>query len=180
MDDGRTGFRRYGQVVRLGRITGIHGLAGALRLKLDNPQSSVFTALKRVRLIKDSTPTRMYQVCEARSFNRGGLKLVLEGVTDANQAELLVGAIAFAEAADLPAAEAGEFYYFEAIGCAVYTTDGRQLGTIEEVFATGANDVWIVRGGGAEILIPVIEDIVKSMDFAGRSVVVDPLPGLLD
>jgi 16S rRNA processing protein RimM len=180
MDDARAVFGRYGRLLRLGRITRIHGLAGALRLKLDNPQSSTFEMLKRIQVIKDSKPPCTYHVHEARSLNHGAIKLVLEGVTDANQAELLTGATVFAKAADLPAAEPGEFYYFEVVGCAVHTTEGRALGTIEEVFATAANDVWIVRGGGTEILIPVIADIVKSMDFASRRVVIDPVPGLLE
>ena len=58
--------------------------------------------------------------------------------------------------ADLPALKAGEFYYFRLAGAEVMLTDGRRLGMIEEVIATGANDVWVVRDGEREVLVPVI------------------------
>ena len=74
----------------------------------------------------------------------------------------------------------GEFYYYEAIGCEVATTDGRRLGVIEEVIATGANDVWVVRDGAVEVLVPVIENVVKSIDLEARRMVVEAVPGLLD
>jgi 16S rRNA processing protein RimM len=180
MDDVQSGSRSGERWLRLGRVTGIHGLAGALRLKLDNSDSSAFDIIKRVQLIAEAAPPRVYQVREVRPLNHGAVKLALEGLLDPSAAEALKGALVFAEASDLPAAEAGEFYYFEIIGCAVRTTDGRELGTIAEVFATGANDVWVVRDGAAEVLVPVIEDVVKSMDFAARTMLIEAVPGLLD
>ena len=59
-------------------------------------------------------------------------------------------------------------------------TDGSRLGTIEEIFSNGAHDVWVVRDGEREFLIPVIEDVVKGMDFTTRRVTIEPIPGLLD
>src|SRR6266446_5982221 len=90
----------------------------------------------------------------------------------------LKGALRFR--ADNPAAKSGEFYYYEAIGCEAFLTDGSRIGTIEEIFSNGAHDVWVVRDGEREFLIPVIEDVVKAMDFAARRVTIEPIPGLLD
>ena len=83
-------------------------------------------------------------------------------------------------AEDVPPAEPGEFYYYEAIGCEVFLTDGTRLGAIEEVFSNCAHDIWVVRDGKREVLVPVIEDVVKAMDFAARRVTIEPIPGLLD
>jgi 16S rRNA processing protein RimM len=80
----------------------------------------------------------------------------------------------------LPAAGPGEFYYFDAIGCGVVTTTGLPIGTIEEVFSNGANEVWIVRDHSREYLVPVIQDVVKKMDLSARRVVIEAVPGLLD
>ncbi len=179
MDEAHAGTSP-GQLLKLGRITGIHGLAGAVRLKLDNPESSALDAIKLLYLEVGGAGPRAYEVRETRPLNRGAVKLTLQGIDDPNNAEALKGATVLIEAADLPPTEASEFYYYEAIGCAVSTTDGRALGTIEEIFATGANDVWVVRDGAKEVLVPVIENVVKSMDFAARSVVIEAVPGLLD
>jgi 16S rRNA processing protein RimM len=180
MDEARGGPAPAVQLLKLGHITGLHGLAGAVRLKLDNPESSALATIDRVYIAAgDDTPC-VYQIREARPLNHSAVRLALEGVTDPSAAEALKGAAVLIEVASLPPAEADEFYYYEAIGCIVRTTDGRALGTIEEVFATGANDVWVVRDGVTEVLVPVIADVVKSMDFAGRSVVIEAVPGLLD
>jgi len=37
-----------------------------------------------------------------------------------------------------------------------------------------------VRDGEREFLIPVIEDVVKAMDFPAGRVTIEPIPGLLD
>jgi 16S rRNA processing protein RimM len=167
-------------LLKLGRITGIHGLAGAVRLKLDNPKSSALATIDRLYLAAGEAAPRVYQIREVRPLNHGAVRLVLEGITDPSAAETLKGAAVLVDATSLPPAEPDEFYYYEAIGCMVHTTDGRALGTIEEVFATGANDVWVVRDGATEVLVPVIADVVKSMDFAARSIVIEAVPGLLD
>jgi len=58
---------------------------------------------------------------------------------------------------------------------------GRTLGRIEDVFSTGANDVWVVRGDSSdEVLVPVIEDVVKSIDFEARVATIEAIPGLLE
>jgi 16S rRNA processing protein RimM len=155
-------------------------LAGALRLKLDNPASSALATIEILYIAVGEATPRAYQIREARPLNHGAVKIVLEGLHDPASAEALKGATVLIDAAGLPPTEPSEFYYYEAIGCVVHTTDGRALGTIEEVFATGANDVWVVRDGPIEVLVPVITDVVKSMDFAARSVVIEVVPGLLD
>jgi 16S rRNA processing protein RimM len=180
MDEARSSAEPAIQLVTLGRITGIHGLAGAVRLKLDNPESSALSSIDHLYVAIGEAPPRAYQVRGARPLNHGAVRLALEGITDPSAAEDLKGAAVLVDAATLPPAQPSEFYYYEAIGCTVHTTDGRSLGTIEEVFATGANDVWVVRDGIAEVLVPVIADVVKSMDLAARSVIIEAVPGLLD
>ena len=51
---------------------------------------------------------------------------------------------------------------------------------VAETFATGLNDVWVVRGTGREYLIPVIADVVREIDRDARRIVIEPMPGLLD
>ena len=69
---------------------------------------------------------------------------------------------------------------FIRVGFRVETVDGRALGEVAETFATGLNDVWVVRGTGREYLIPVIADVVRGIDRDARRILIDPLPGLLD
>jgi 16S rRNA processing protein RimM len=53
----------------------------------------------------------------------------------------------------------------------VVTTEGERIGVVEDILQMPANDVWVVRpdGGGRDILIPYIDDVVLRVDpDAGR------------
>jgi 16S rRNA processing protein RimM len=166
-------------MLRVGRITGAHGLKGALRFRPDNPDSNTVEQIARVYL-ESAGHSREFHVTSVAHLNATTQRITLEGVSDPNVAESLKGAIVSVAAEDMPAAKPGEFYYYEAIGCEVFLTGGSRLGVIEEIFSNGAHDVWVVRDGEREFLIPVIEDVVKAMDFAARRVTIEPIPGLLD
>jgi 16S rRNA processing protein RimM len=121
-----------------------------------------------------------HRIAAVGALGRGALRVMLEGVSSAEAAAALKGRIVMIDPAELPAARPGEFYYFQALGCEVTTVGGETLGTVAEIFPTGANDVMVVRAGTREILVPVIADVIRSIDLAARRVVVDPIPGLLD
>ncbi len=96
-------------------------------------------------------------------------------------AEALRGAIVLIATADLPPESAGEFYHYRAIGCEVRTTDGSLIGKVTGIFPTGANDVLAVANDeGPEVLVPVIADVIKQLDFDRRVITIEALPGLLD
>src|SRR5438093_336493 len=99
---------------------------------------------------------------------------------DRGAAEALVGARVLVRTTDLPPPAEDEFYYHEVVGFRVETTGGESLGAVAETFPTGLNDVWVVRGGGREHLIPVVADVVRAIDRAARRIVIEPLPGLLE
>jgi len=80
----------------------------------------------------------------------------------------------------LPAPGENEFYYYEMVGFRVRTTEGEELGTIRETFPTGSNDVWVVVDESREYLIPVIQDVVRTIDRPVRTVTIEPMKGLLD
>jgi len=166
-------------MVRIGRIVGIHGLRGALKFRLDNPASDSLARLSTIT-IETAADRQEYQLLAAAPAGQGMLKIELAGISDTNAAQALKGGIVVVSRASLPRTSTREFYYFQAIGCAVFLTDGTALGTIVEVFSNGANDVLVVRDGRREILVPVIEDVVKSMDLEAQKVVIEPVPGLLD
>jgi 16S rRNA processing protein RimM len=74
-----------------------------------------------------------------------------------------------------------EFYFREIIGCTVYLESGEELGEVKEILTPGANDVWVVkRKGKSDLLIPYIEPVVKKVDPAEQTIIIDPIEGLLD
>ena len=104
--------------------------------------------------------------------------LSLKGVTDRSLAEALNGSELFIQKSDLPELEEGTFYWFDLIGIKVYTTDERYLGRIESIIPTGSNDVYTVKNGKKEVLIPALESVVVEIDLENKRMRVDLPEGL--
>ncbi|HLK87831.1 MAG TPA: ribosome maturation factor RimM [Candidatus Binataceae bacterium] len=166
-------------LLRIGYVAGSHGVRGALRVRTDDPGSTTISSVGRL-FVETPAGRREFNVLEAHPLGAGHHRVVLEGLADADAAEALRGAAAMIAIADLPPLKEGEFYYYQLAGVEVLLTDGRRLGTIEDVLATGAHDIWVVRAGEREVLVPVISDVVKAMDLGAHRVTIDPIPGLLD
>jgi 16S rRNA processing protein RimM len=166
-------------LVELGPIVNCHGVRGEMRLLPHNPDSDAAVLQSGVVLMWPDGRRRAGQVRAARRHKRF-LLVQLDGVDDLDAAEALVGCTVAVPRAALPAPEADAVYHADLIGCAVVTTAGEPLGTVEGVMVTGSNDVCVVRDGRREVLIPLIADVIAELDVAGRRLVVRPIPGLLD
>jgi len=159
-------------------VAGAHALKGMLRVRAYHLPAPSLTAGRAIFLERNGV-VKETRVVSAAPHGRGLILLGVEGIADRDAAEATIGARVLVLQADLPPPDDGEFYYHELEGFAVVTTDGQALGSIVETFTTGTNDVWVVRDR-REYLIPVIADVVRSIDRDGRRVVIEPLPGLLE
>ena len=54
------------------------------------------------------------------------------------------------------------------------------LGTLSDVSPTGANDVWHIKSGDKEYLLPAIPDVIVDVDINNDKVIVRPLKGIFD
>ena len=73
----------------------------------------------------------------------------------------------------------GEYYWHDIIGLAVITEEGEELGYITSILPTGSNDVYICEGTKGEILLPAIEEVIKSIDIGRGVIIVEMLEGLV-
>ena len=108
------------------------------------------------------------------------VRIRLDGVEDREQAAALRNEWILTREERLPKLPEGEFYRFQLLGLRVAGTNGQELGTIEDVFSTPENDVYVVRSGGREVLIPAVDDVVLGIDLKAGLVTVEVIPGLLD
>jgi len=74
----------------------------------------------------------------------------------------------------------GQFYHDEIIGLQVETTGGESIGYITDILTGVSNDNFIVKSKSGDILIPVIKDVIQSIDLATRTVTIEPMEGLLE
>src|SRR5437764_14759492 len=101
--------------VRVGYVSGAHGLRGALRVRMDNPASEILQRGGQLYLSQSHGPAK-YEIAQVQRASRGVIKIMLNGISAIEQAEGLRGAIVMVDASDLPAPAPAEFYYYQAIG----------------------------------------------------------------
>jgi 16S rRNA processing protein RimM len=100
-------------------------------------------------------------------------------VPDRTAAEALRGALLVVPESSSPELPEGSWWDHRIEGCEVETDGGRRLGTVREVIHTAANDVWsAVDEAGAETLVPVLKDVLVSVDADAKRIVVREIPGL--
>jgi len=93
----------------------------------------------------------------------------LDGIESIERAEALRGLPLSVEADALPPIEdADEYYVRDLIGMAVVDEEGRDMGSLKDVFSTGGSDVYVVQGPGGESLIPATREFVIEVDLEAR------------
>jgi 16S rRNA processing protein RimM len=169
--------------VALGRVVGAHGLGGQLRVRYFGVVPDNLMQLEVALLAEgasDSHPQR-FKVVQVGAGRREEVRLTLAGVADRESADRLRGKLVMTEASQLEALPAGEYYSFQLVGCRVEAADGRRVGTVREIWPTGAVDVLVVEDErGVQQLIPAVERQLLEVDLAARRIVIEILPGLLD
>lgn len=68
----------------------------------------------------------------------------------------------------------GKLLWADLVGLAVQTPDGAPLGTVRDLIRAGAADVLVVDNEGKELLLPMIDTVVRSVDVPGGRIVVTP------
>lgn len=101
-----------------------------------------------------------------------GLVAALSGIHDRNSAAALVGSRIHVPAARLPSLPPGEYYWHQLEGLRVVNRDGVELGSVDHLLETGANDVLVVRGV-RELLIPYTPQVVRSVDLVTGRMEID-------
>ncbi|MGN0435728.1 MAG: ribosome maturation factor RimM, partial [Wujia sp.] len=128
------------------------------------------------------TKTGNMQV-EVRSckFFKNMVILAFKEFSDINEIEKYKGCELYVNREDAVALEEDEYYIADVLGMKVVLEDGTELGILQDVMQTGANDVFVVEmKDGGELLIPVIKDCVIFMNYDEMTVTVRLMKGMLD
>ena len=157
--------------VTLGRIGTPHGVHGELRVRsFARPPESILDF--GTWWLDSGAGWRAWEVLRGR-VQSNGLVVALAGCDSREAAAALRHAPVAVPRAALPEPGAGEYYWCDLIGLRVETTTGEDLGRVEGLLETGANDVLVVQGERERLIPWILGDSVESVDVAGGRLVVD-------
>jgi len=164
----------------IGRVIRPHGLKGLLRIISYAESKESFLRAGRVLLKTDSSGISEFKVASVSACTKAIL-LGLEGISSMDTAETYRGAEILIRKDALRKETDDEFFWFELIGLEVFLKSGRFIGVLKEIINTGSNDIYVVKDGEKEHLIPAIHGVVLGIDPAEkRMLIADNIDGLLD
>ena len=161
-------------LVAVGAVVNAHGHDGRIRVQ---PYSSDPDRFRRgARLLIAGRSLTVERVQRAAG---GRLLLKLDGVDTRQQAVELRGETIEVAESDLPSPPPDVYYHYQLLDMTVVDESGAEIGTLTEIVpAGGANDVYVVVSGGAELLLPALGEVVLSVDVAAKRMTVAVPQGL--
>jgi 16S rRNA processing protein RimM len=145
------------------------------------PLSQKFFSLIAGAEVSLLNPDGVRSAAKITSLRKQGRHFVvaIEGCLDAVSASKLRGS-SICVPRESVVLEENEFFHDQLIGIPVFTADGEAVGLVDEILETGGNDVYVVKKGDKEYLLPAIRDVIREIDLGGRRIIIKAIPGLLD
>jgi len=163
------------QFLEAGRIVGTHGVRGEMRVE---PWCDSADFLKKVKTLYFDGGKTDAGLLSSR-VHKSLLLVRLKGVESATQADLYRGKILYLDRNDVRLPK-NRYFVEDLIGLHVIDdATGAEYGTVQNVFETGANNVYrIVNGAGEEFLFPAVDAMIAKTDIESGKLFVKPIPGI--
>ena len=158
----------------LGKIVGVFGVEGWVKIEsYADPRARIFKYRPWFVSAVAGAGEKEFDGVDGRTQGKGMIAK-LPGIADRDAAAGLLGAEIRVLRSALPKPKRGEYYWIDLEGLGVSNTEGVVLGRVSHLFATGANDVLVVRDGERERLIPYVTgQFVREVDLESGRIVVD-------
>lgn len=157
--------------VVVGRIAGHYGVKGWVKVNsYTEPRDRIYDY--RPWFLQRDGAARQIEVIGARAHGRG-LIVQFAGVADRDAAAELIGMNILVAREAFGETDESQYYWHDLIGLRVVTVDGCDLGIVESLLATGANDVLVLQGKRRRLIPFVVDEYVKRVDLAAATITVD-------
>ncbi|RQD74589.1 MAG: 16S rRNA processing protein RimM [Candidatus Syntrophonatronum acetioxidans] len=169
-------------LVAVGKIIGVKGLKGEIKVQPLSDNFHRHKALDRVKIIAGDKELETEVEKSATVKNFWILKF--KDVLSREEAEELRGCYIMIPKAEREELPENHYYMDDIIGSFVFKDDGSKLGQVINIIETGSNDVYVVKSDDpdlpGEILVPALKDVIKRVDIKEKKIVVVLPEGLLD
>ena len=161
------------ETIEFGKIVNTHGLKGEVKVYSYTDNEKKILKLKKVYF-----RGKEYKV-ESMRLQKQMFLMKLQGVDDIDQTKFLMNEMCFREVEKNESNDDEGYFIKDLVGIEVIDESGNTIGTLKEVFRTGANDVYeVVDKNNKSIYLPAIKKVIKSIDISSRKMTVELMEGL--
>ncbi len=161
------------ETIEFGKIVNTHGLKGEVKVYSYTDNEKKILKLKKVYI-----RGKEYKV-ESMRLQKQMFLMKLQGVDDIDQTKNIMNEMCFREVEKNESNDDEGYFIKDLVGIEVVDLEGNIIGTLKEVFRTGANDVYeVVDENNKSIYLPAIKKVIKSIDISSRKMTVELMEGL--
>lgn len=167
------------ELLQVGIISSTHGVRGEVKVYPTTDDVKRFKKLKDV--ILDTGKEQLPLEIENVKFFKQMVILKFKGIDTLNDVEKYRQKSLYVTRANAVRLRKDEYFVADLIGIQVFDEENKELGVLEDVMATGANDVYVIKmTDGRELLLPAIKQCILEVDIAQGRMQVHVLEGLLE
>lgn len=157
------------QLIKIGKIKDAHSLKGDLYLIIFSKDLSWQKDLTAGYLGTDFDKAKKYSIKKINP-HKDGFILGLEGLSDRNQAEAMIGQIFFVEEGVLESQPEETIFLREILKFEVFDQNGSFAGIIEGFSSNGPQDLLIISNNGKSFEMPFVAPLIQKIDHSARKV----------
>ncbi|MGN0638798.1 MAG: ribosome maturation factor RimM [Huintestinicola sp.] len=162
--------------LEIGKIVAVQGLKGEIRVDPWCDSPDFLCEFEQLYFNKGETPVTVVRARPHKNI----VLMKIEGVDTPEDAQKLRGKILYMDREDVELEE-GCYFVQDLIGLEVIDADDNTVyGRLSQVTATGANDVYHIKNGENEYLIPAIPDVIVKTDIENGQLLIRKMEGLFD
>ena len=162
----------------IGQIVNHFGIKGMVKVNPFTDDISQFEKLKSILLVKDGKLSEVE--IEETKYSKNQVLLKLKGIDTVEEAEKYRGCylkIARSNSKKLPK---DTYFIADLLGLTVYTDENILLGKVEDIYNSGANDIYVIKSeDGKQILLPGTKEVIKQIDLELERITVHIIKGLI-
>ena len=163
----------------LGKIVKKYSFKGELLVKLDTDDPSIYTKMESVFIDKNKSLIPFF--IERSSLHKSTLlRVKFEDIDSEEDADKLLKSELYLPLEFLPQLTGNKFYYHEIVGFEAEDLSFGLVGIVKGVNDTTNQAILEIDRNDSEILIPLIDDFIKSVDREQKKIILEVPEGLID
>lgn len=164
--------------LEIGQIVNSYGIKGFFKVVPFTDDITRFDDLKTIYIEKNKKLEK--KEIEEVKYHKHLVLLKIRGIDDINDTEQYKNCYLKIDRKDAVELSEDSYFITDLIGIKVYTEENEFLGSIDDIFPTGSNDVYVVKDElGKQVLLPAIKQVIKEVDIENKKMVVKLIPGLI-
>lgn len=162
--------------ISIGKITNTHGIKGELKVYPLTDDIKRFDLLEKAYLGEEKIPVNVQSV----KYHKNLAILKFKEYNNINEVLDLKDYYIYVDEDGRVELPEGHFFIYEILDSQVFDLDENPLGFLRDIIQGPGNDVYLIKDGEKEYLIPAVGEFVKKIDLENKRIYIQPIEGMIE